>query len=553
MNPTSTQPEATTAKPVLDRDLLAQIVEEMEAANPYGLGKYTDEDATILGLPSLGSLRLANTLVKQWLGSPFIPKFIANSPNPAGTFVACVVQGNELGFKMMESLKALFQAPDGRLGMYGTAMLALMRKSKFKLTFTPGEDGYKVHGLRPDGDEYTATFTHVDAVRAKLYKADSNHEKYPLTMCKWRAVSDLFRTLASDLSAGPLYTAEELIEETGGDRGGERGDGSNAVFAEHAKRAPNPFSVGEVPVDPVETKPAAPEAATAKPEPEPPAAETVQTTVKVESTLREVLGEALRDAEAKDQEPQPVNGAPTPAPGPTLVPDPTPAGLKPLKELTKEMTDLYPKLSPETVTKKIHEFFKGFLNVKTLPKGGDADAKYRLMFRFVEAMLKDYAQKFIENPHGSGMICGVNYLAFQKTMEDWHWSGRCAQLATDLMFKYNHVDSGGKDTSTWFQDIKIDNLAEVDVYAFLTVALRTRDAYMLVEQWESSKVPISKIVAGWGTDVATAPVEGIEALLKGGKVAKAAEPAKVVEMPKEPVAEPAKAEDDIQSILDLFE
>lgn len=199
----------------LDRSQIQTVIEEMSASNPYGLGQYNDQDAAILGIESIGSLRLAHQLVKAWTGSPMIPKWIATSNNPGGTFVSCVLRGRELGFKMMESLQCLYMSPDGRLGLYGSAMIALMRKSGVKLKFTELKDGnesigYKVWGQRQDGDEYEATFTRTDALRARLGNV---HNAYPMIMCQWRAVSILFRFLCSDLSGGPLYSAEELREE----------------------------------------------------------------------------------------------------------------------------------------------------------------------------------------------------------------------------------------------------------------------------------------------------------------------------------------------------
>lgn len=217
MNP-QTEQQATAAPTAVDPSLLRQIVEEMDAANPYGSGKYTDDDASVLGLPSLGSLRLARQMVKDWIDTPFMPAWIKNSKNPAGTFVATVVRGKELGFKMLEAVASLYLSPDGRLGLYGTAMLALMRRSGITLKFSDIEEdgkvvGVQVYGKRKDGDDYTARFTKMDAQRAGLIKGGGAHEKYPLLMCTWRASSILFRTLASDLTGGPLYSREELEEE----------------------------------------------------------------------------------------------------------------------------------------------------------------------------------------------------------------------------------------------------------------------------------------------------------------------------------------------------
>ncbi len=251
MNPQD-QTRTTEHAKVVDPDLLKQIVEEMEAANPYGGSKYSDEDAKFLGIESLGSLRLANQLVKAWWGSPMIPAWIQKAQNPAGTFVSCVLRGKELGFQMMESLGCLYMSPDGRLGMYGTAMLALMRKSGISLSFAEvrGDDGeafgMEVYGKRKDGDEYTARFTLADVKKAGLGNV---HNKYPIVMCKWRAVSDLFRTLASDLSGGPLYTREELEEELR-DQGYYSPEDATVLNREPAAQEANPFVVTVAPVSP---------------------------------------------------------------------------------------------------------------------------------------------------------------------------------------------------------------------------------------------------------------------------------------------------------------
>lgn len=241
MNPTEQNNGAATITPEI-QSILDQAVErtiqQMESSHPYGLGKYTDDDAAALGIDSLGSLRLANQLVKAWMGSPMIPAWISGAPNPAGTFVACVLRGKELNFKMLESLNSMYMSPDGRLGLYGTAMLSLMRKSGMSLQFTilmdeGKEVGMEVYGKRKDGDEYTSRFTLADAMRANLGRV---HKVYPIWMCKWRAVSDLFRTLASDLFGGPLYTAEELQED-------EKVMGRE-VIRENIEKSENPYMAG---------------------------------------------------------------------------------------------------------------------------------------------------------------------------------------------------------------------------------------------------------------------------------------------------------------------
>lgn len=534
----------TKTAPIIDKDLLSQIITEMEANNPYGLGKYTDEDASLLGLPSLGSLRLAHTLVKQWMGTPFIPRWIADAQNPAGTFVATVIRGQELGFKMMESLSVLYLSPDGRLGMYGTAMLALMRKAGISLTFTPLEDGFQLHGKRKDGDEYTSIFTHEDAVRAGLWDNKMQmHKRYPNWMAKWRTVSDMFRSLASDLTGGAsaVYTKEELEDDMRA-AANDRGAGDTSVFHEHAqKEEVNPFHVGTkrpatepeaafyVKTATVEKPAAAPAPAEKAPEPE----------------IRPVPQEAP-PAPREEPAPAPVAAAsaatnvvqmPAPAAAtPALVP---PAAKKRThQQRLAEITELIPGRSPAALEKKeFPEFMRGFLKMAKLPKN---DPRYDDAISVLYWIAKHYRAQLIQDAHQVGLVAGEGWIRLAAWMEEHAWPEDCRGLARIVAFE-RYADSGGADLLEFLEDtVKIHELNVPDLRAFLQVLIKTRKAMLLREAAGTGS--ISELVLSWGLDLLKATDAEVEAKLEpSGATPAAAQPA--------PVAEP----DEIDSIRSLFD
>lgn len=240
MNPQQEQQTQAPAK-TIDPNLLAQIigqtVEQYESsARPFGKEEdYSEEDAKELGLPSPKSLNFLMKYVRRLIGTPIVPRWMYDCAKDArsdeeririiaGTMLATVVRGREMGFKAMESTEIFYRAPDGRLGMYAKPMTALMLRHGAKLDHTIDTDEeHELKGTRTDGNQYVSRFTQDDAKRAGLTAKDySNHNKYPRRMLKWRCLSDMFNTLFPDVTgtASAVYTAEELIEEIQQERNG---------------------------------------------------------------------------------------------------------------------------------------------------------------------------------------------------------------------------------------------------------------------------------------------------------------------------------------------
>lgn len=262
------------------------------------LTRYSDEDARSIGMPTPGALNLLSIFAKQMVGTPFLPRSIfkdMNSPQASATLLAVILTGREMQFSPMQSLRAFWMSPDGRLGMYGDAMMATMRRAGFTFDWKQNDDtGCECTAKRPvkvgesvQWESYTSRYTVQMAKDAGLWtKEKSIWPKYPARMCKWRVVGDIFRTLGSDLGGGQMYTREELEDDLGGDS--TMGDPTEAdqrrmevLQAQEAKYhvglKQQPVEASAVPANggnvvqmPVGTAPAEPTPAPQPPPPPPP-------------------------------------------------------------------------------------------------------------------------------------------------------------------------------------------------------------------------------------------------------------------------------------------
>ena len=90
--------------------------------------------STELGLPSQEQMAALKEFCGAMVGTPFLPKtFTVNRSvdQQAGTLLAVVLTGREMGLLPMFSLRAFWLSPEGRLGMYADSMLAIMRSHDF--------------------------------------------------------------------------------------------------------------------------------------------------------------------------------------------------------------------------------------------------------------------------------------------------------------------------------------------------------------------------------------------------------------------------------------
>jgi len=153
---------------------------------------------------SLGVWQMINTVAQDVYTSRLFP---VSSPQQAA---AIMLKGYEIGLGLMASFEFV-QVVKGHVGLSPKGALALLHNSpkiaSIKLTRLTDERnrfvGYECTMKRADnGFSHTERWTLDDAVRAGLMKPDSNWEKYPENMCKWRVVGFTSDIVAPDVTAG---------------------------------------------------------------------------------------------------------------------------------------------------------------------------------------------------------------------------------------------------------------------------------------------------------------------------------------------------------------
>ena len=153
---------------------------------------------------SLGVWQMINTVAQDVYTSRLFP---VSSPQQAA---AIMLKGYEIGLGLMASFEFV-QVVKGHVGLSPKGALALLHNNSkienIKLTRLTDEKnrfvGYECFMKRADnGFSHTERWTLDDAVIAGLMKPDSNWEKYPENMCKWRSIGFTADIVAPDVTAG---------------------------------------------------------------------------------------------------------------------------------------------------------------------------------------------------------------------------------------------------------------------------------------------------------------------------------------------------------------
>ena len=175
--------------------------------------------------------RVANT--------PFVPSAFRGKPEAV---FAAILFGEELGIGPMQSLNSI-HVIEGKPGMSPELMRALVARAGHRIDVKEANANKVVlWGKRCDNDsEATVTWTMEDAKLAGLAGRGA-WKTYPRAMLLARATSELCRMVFADVVAGLSYTPEEVASVSG-------------------------MVWDEVPVDPLQDKPAP--AIAPAPEPEP--------------------------------------------------------------------------------------------------------------------------------------------------------------------------------------------------------------------------------------------------------------------------------------------
>lgn len=443
------------------------------------LMKYSEADMQSVGLPSPGALNALSVFCKSMTGTPFLPRSFADKGNAAGTLLAVVLTGREMGFTPMQSLRAFWLSPDGRLGMYGDAMMAAMLSKGFQPDFEKLDNEVAILVTRrPNFPVYRSEFTIEDAKRAGIYQKDKSvWPKYPKAMLKARVIGDTFRTLGPDLGGGQMYTKEEIIDmepdELGAfspaGNGAEPENrftvgrkppaGSDAEFSAAGKAAA--VETKAAPVETVEAVKPVVETVAVEPEKKPPVVETAKQEEPADTPAADAPrtkacscvapacmmledgalpgGRFCREGRTLGmvQEPTPAETAPAAATGPQLVQDDAALTLR--KQVLGQLnilTDHYKAQSPKTVMSKFNNFFRGVLSVQTLPK--DPETFMGLLPALEAAIIAD-KDAFWKDPTGAGRIESEDRKFIAEKIEAWKWSPAMMALVFKVKYKFGAI------------------------------------------------------------------------------------------------------------------
>lgn len=505
------------------------------------LVKYSDADAKSIGLPTPGALNMLAVFCKSMIGTPFLPRSFADKGNPAGTLLAVVLTGHEMGFSPMQAIRSYWLSPDGRLGMYADAMMAAMLAKGFQANWERlDNEGAVLLMKRPHAPDYRSEFTIEDAKRAGIFQKDKSvWPKYPKAMCKARVIGDTFRTLAPDLGGGQMYTKEEIIDLEPSESGEygvldaeptptyavgrKTAPGSDAEFTAAGKAAAGKQTdppaadsshVGQTPEPDATKKPATSDSASSiegeKQEVAPAKTLEPKKCACVDGNCQFLSDGAApegrfcregRDKAPADPAPEiaPVSGATEPtgsgaahAPKPELVPDsPDQAKRKKLMEELTALTDHFPEVSPKTVNSKYNSFFRGVLDVQTLPK--DPDVYFDLLPALRAAIAAD-KKALWSDPTGAGRIEAADRKFIAEKIAEWKWTHAMLPVVLRLKYFFGVNGGTGHEVCEYIGVHELQKVSVADAEAFLRMAAVSREVYRIKDLAKKADVGYAVIL-----------------------------------------------------------
>lgn len=211
----SEEPEPTVAAPTVD----TPPVDAYAATNPEPGVSLEPPSAS---LPDISRWEMIQSLAKYFFRANLRPKALQNEEDVGIVLLAAY----DLGIPASQAMQ-LIHVQNGRLGMQGELMSALILRDGHELKPDPGNDATyaKVWGRRTGDDEWAwAEFSIEDALHADLCHLDDDGnvrarskdgnplpwERYTADMLYWRALARLARRNFPDSLRGVSYTPDEL-------------------------------------------------------------------------------------------------------------------------------------------------------------------------------------------------------------------------------------------------------------------------------------------------------------------------------------------------------
>lgn len=151
-------------------------------------------------------------------------KFITEAArNDLPSIVLLLATCDDLGLKRTHGLRSLYMTPNGKIGMEGNLMLALLLAKKFQIKITestPQAATYWIKRPKSEGEDAFEFSVQITLEQAKVngwYTTDENGvPKKPVwrdsaNMLRWRSLAFTARIVAADVLGG-IYLIEELQE-----------------------------------------------------------------------------------------------------------------------------------------------------------------------------------------------------------------------------------------------------------------------------------------------------------------------------------------------------
>jgi len=160
---------------------------------------------TLSILPTPQELATIDAMVEKYAKSGALPSSIQN----AAQLHMVMMAGFEAGMRPMESLNA-FYIVNGKLTMYGDAVIRQLKKSSYKIAWKESTDKVSTVVLTDkDGNEHEETYTWEEAVKAGLTTKKGPWQTDPKSMMRWKCIGRAIRFFCPEVLGGTQYLKEE--------------------------------------------------------------------------------------------------------------------------------------------------------------------------------------------------------------------------------------------------------------------------------------------------------------------------------------------------------
>ena len=144
--------------------------------------------------------------------STIVPMHFRGKPED---IFACIMLGSELGFKPMMSLNSIVMI-QGNATLKAQTVLATVKarcpKAIIEISVDENKKQVEVFAKRDLDDPGYGSMWNMEKAKLMLLDKKDNWIKQPMTMLRWRAVSEALRMVFADILMG-IYSSEEIMDQ----------------------------------------------------------------------------------------------------------------------------------------------------------------------------------------------------------------------------------------------------------------------------------------------------------------------------------------------------